>query len=46
MGFIILAGIGILLLLVLMIHIQLESNRLESEITILAEKVTKHYDNQ
>lgn len=46
MGFIILTVIGILLLLVLMIHIQLESNRLESEISSLAEKINHHYDNQ
>lgn len=46
MPFILLTVLGIVLLLILMIHIQLESNRLESEITELSEKIHHHYDNQ
>lgn len=46
MAFIIVAIIGILLLLVLMIHIQLESNRVESEINELTKQINTHYEEQ
>lgn len=46
MALIVVLVIATLLLLILMIHIQLESNRLEQEINELAEKITHHYENQ
>lgn len=46
MAFIVVTIIAILLLLILMIHIQLESNRVESEIGELARRINEHYENQ